>query len=427
MTTATVGGPSRVFPRRHLDGGPESADGRWPWSVTVSVAAATTGVALLSLLVVAGSTVPAWQLLGAPISVGAAVVLSRVRVELAIGVLGVALLAFFGPAYTATSGAGVWQMLGGFALFFGICWVTGSVGRQLELRWSAPWMAWYVAAVVIGLGFDAPITMLGIGWWLVGISFRHSAQLTARLHRRAIELAEEQDRFADEAVRLERSRIARELHDVVAHCMTVIVIQARAGRQLAEADAAAADEALDAILITAREAASDLDALVGVMDASSHPLTRNLLETLVQRAASGGADVRLELRGDPDDLEATEAAVAHRVMQEALTNALRHAPGSPVQVVVDCRAGLTVTVTNAAGTHGSPPTVGSGRGLAGIAERVAGLGGIAAWGPTSAGGWELSVRLSRRGGRPPIGRSDRWSPSSPRPSWPVPSPTPPSC
>lgn len=135
-------------------------------------------------------------------------------------------------------------------------------------------MVGYVAAVMIGLDFDAPITMLGVGWWLVGVTVQHREQLTARLQARADELTAEQERFAAEAVRLERARIARKLHDVIAHCMTVIVIQARAGQQLADLDPAAAVEALDAVVHTATEAELDLDTLVGVMDPPGSTLTR---------------------------------------------------------------------------------------------------------------------------------------------------------
>jgi signal transduction histidine kinase len=255
-------------------------------------------------------------------------------------------------------------------------------------------MVGYLAAVVVGLDFDVALAMLGIGWWVVGVTFRHRERLAGRRRERADELADEQERFADEAVRLERARIARELHDVVAHCMTVIVIQARAGRELAQVDPATADEALDAILATAREAETDLDALVGVMDGSAaRPPIQELLDSMVQRAASGGTAIRLELHGELGSLDAVRSAVAHRVMQEALTNALRYAPGAPVSIELDRRTGLTLAVTNGPGTPSASITAGSGRGLAGIAERASALGGTAVWGPTSAGGWRLAVSL----------------------------------
>lgn len=375
---------------------------RWPWSVTLAVAAVSALVPLVALVAIADAPnwsgtadSPAdWRVLAAPLSIGIAVVLSRIRVEAAVLALCLAVLTVVPAANQALSGVGVWQSVAGFALYAGVCWITGSLGRQLSVRWSTPWMVGYVAAVMIGLDFDAPITMLGVGWWLVGVTIQHREQLTTRLQARADELGAEQERFAAEAVRLERARIARELHDVVAHCMTVIVIQARAGQQLADVDPAAAVEALDAVLITAAEAERDLDTLVGVMDPPARALTRDLLETFIQRATASGAEVRLDLRGDPGSLDVHRAEVAHRVVQEALTNALRYAPGAPVSIELDCERGLHLAVTNEPEPTGAAPaTTGSGRGLAGVAERAAALGGTADWGPTPSGGWRLAVSV----------------------------------
>lgn len=376
---------------------------RWPWWATLAVAGATTAAPLIALLALSGpgqaadpsASATDWQVLAAPVSIGIAVVLARLRPDLAIGVVCLALLTVVPAADQALAAVGVWQSVAAFALYAGICLVTGSLGRQLPVRWSVPLMICYAVAVAVGLDFDAPITMLGVGWWIVGMTIQHRDAMAARLQARAAELAEEQERFAAEAVRLERARIARELHDVVAHCMTVIVIQARAGQQLAEVDPAAATEALDAVLSTSIEAADDLDTLVGVMEEpGDRTLTRSLLDALVHRATASGSDVRLDLRGDPDSLDVARSAMAHRIGQEALTNALRYAPGAPVTIELDCRDGLHLMVTNDPSPGAAPPaTSGSGRGLAGIAERAAALGGTAAWGPTPAGGWRIAVTV----------------------------------
>ena len=130
-------------------------------------------------------------------------------------------------------------------------------------------------------------------------------------------------------MRLERTKIARELHDVVAHCMTVIVIQSRAGRHLLDSDPAAAKEALDVIVAVAAEAEADIGALVKLMDPElTRPLTRSLLDELVTRAGATGATVTAEIAGDPAVLAPATAVVAHRVVQEAITNAFRHTPGA---------------------------------------------------------------------------------------------------
>lgn len=366
------------------------------WAVTWILAAVVCVVPATALLILTGAprSPTDWAALLGPAALGLAVVLARGRGDLATGVLTAAILTVIQPVYQVLTTLGIWQSIAGLCLYAGICWVTGNLGRQLPVRVSVWWMIALVVAIGWALDLDVPLAMLGIGWWLVGVTFRYHQQLTARLRERAEELANEQQRYTSEAVRLERSRIARELHDVVAHCMTVIVIQARAGQQQGEASAQSTIEALDAILGTSAEAETDLDTLVGVLDPHrAQQLTRDLLDGLVQRTRSGGTPVRLEVRGDPDSLDPARAAVAHRVIQEALTNALRHAPGAELTLSLDCRHALQMTIENEPADATAPPTVGSGRGLLGIDERVSALGGTVAWGPTEAGGWRLEVRL----------------------------------
>ena len=369
---------------------------RSPWTATWLVAILTFVIPEVAIWVVDGGpeTAAEWVARGAPLLVGLAVVLTRVRVELAATIVLVAMVTVFRSVDEVLASPGVWPTVAAIALYAGICWVTCSLGLMLPLRWSVAWMAGLAVATVWALSFDVPVTMLGVGWWLVGVTFRHHGQISARLRHRADELAAEQERFAAEAVRLERARIARELHDVVAHCMTVIVIQARAGQRLTDLDPDGAAEALDAILATAHEAENDLDTLVGVMDPHrDNPLTREVLELIVRRATAGGNRVDLVVLGDPDVLDRKRAAVAHRVVLESLTNALRHAPGADVCLSLDCRSAVTVTVENGPAVTDGPTDVGSGRGLVGIDERAADVGGTARWGPTPSGGWRLVVVL----------------------------------
>lgn len=392
-----------VAPRTQLSGRPAPGgattthtSGRSSWTATWLVAAIVGVVPEVALSVVEGSpqTGAEWVARAVPPTVALAVVLTRVRVELAVALLIVAVLTVFPSADVVLADPGVWQTVAAIALFAGVCWVACSLGFALPLRWSAAWMVGLGGAAAWALTLDIPVTILGVGWWLVGMTFRQHEQIGARLRQRADEIAAEHGRFAAEAVRLERARVARELHDVVAHCMTVIVIQARAGQQLTEVDPDAVVEALDAILATAREAENDLDALVGVMDPQQpRPLTREVLEAIVRRAATTGTRVDLSVWGDPDALDPDRAVVAHRVVQEALTNSLRHAPGADVSVDLDSRNGVTLTIENGPAAAGAGPGVGSGRGLLGIAERAADLGGTAHWGPTPSGGWRLVVGL----------------------------------
>lgn len=374
---------------------PQPAPGPAARRVTWLVAAVVCLVPEIAILVIDGLPSGAeWSARAVPVAVALAVVVTRVRVELAAAVLLLAVVTVFGSADSVLTAPGVWQTVASITLFAGICWVTCSLGFMLPLRWSAPWMAALAVATAWAVALDVPTTILGVGWWLVGVTFRQHTRIAARLQQRADELVAEQERFAREAVRLERARMARELHDVVAHCMTVIVIQARAGHQLAEVDQAAATEALDAIIATAREAEQDLDNLVGVLDPQpDRLLTRDVLEMIVRRATTAGRRVDLSVQGDPAAVTPVQAAVVHRVVQEALTNALRHAPGAAVSVTVDCRSGVTVTVENGPGATAAPPSMGSGRGLPGIAERVESVGGSARWGATPSNGWRLVVAL----------------------------------
>lgn len=371
---------------------------RTPAGTTASAAVVAIAVAVVpvvALVVVAGRPdgTAGWVALAGPVTVAMAILLTAVRIEAAAIALGVAFAACLGPGTTALAGSEQWSMVAGVAIYVGACWVTCLLGLRLPLGPSVGWLAVVVVAGLYGTGFDVPV-VLGVAWWLVGRALRDRQRVTDRLRARAAELAAEQQRFAEEAVRLERLRIARELHDVVAHWMTVIVIQARAGQQQADTDPAALPDTLEAIRSAAAEAAGDVETLTQVMAGQRRTLDAHTLAALVGRAAGAGTAVRWSVRGELDRLDPIWAAVGQRAAQEALTNALRHAPGSPIELTVDCRDGLCVTVENglpAPPVAGGPVTVGAGRGLLGLRERAAELGGHADWGPTPGGGWRLRV------------------------------------
>jgi signal transduction histidine kinase len=362
-----------------------------------AVAIAVAAVPVAGLLLVAGrpDSASGWLALAGPVLIGVAILLTEARIEAATIALGVALAGYLGPGTAALAASEQWSMIAGVAMYVGVCWVTCLLGLRRPLGPAVGWLALVIAAGLYGSGFDVPV-VLGVAWWLVGRALRDRQQVTDRLRARAAELAAEQQRFAEEAVRWDRLRIARELHDVVAHCMTVIVIQARAGQRQVDSDAAAVPDTLEAIRSAAAESARDIETLTQLMAGQRRSLDTRMLASLVDRATRAGAGVRLTVHGDPDRLDPTWATVGYRAVQEALTNALRHAPGSDIEITVDCRDGLTLTVENEeptpAGTTG-PVTVGAGRGLLGLRERVTELGGQAAWGPTSGDGWRLQVAL----------------------------------
>jgi signal transduction histidine kinase len=237
--------------------------------------------------------------------------------------------------------------------------------------------------------------MLTVGLWLVGRAVRSHRLLAANLRIRAFELESEREQFASETVRYERDRIARELHDVIAHSVSIMVIQATAGQRLTPGDPAA-DELLANIAGLVREATTDISGLTRLLNpALEHPLTQEHLEDLLARTAQTGVQLDFEIVGNVSSIPGHAARATYRILQEGLTNAIRHAPGAAIQVSVACGDGVRLEIVNhppPAGAVGIGQ-LGSGRGLTGLAERTAALGGTIHSGPVPAGGWRLSAQL----------------------------------
>jgi signal transduction histidine kinase len=238
--------------------------------------------------------------------------------------------------------------------------------------------------------------MITVGLWLAGRAVLAQRRLAARLRIRAFELESERERYAAEAVRYERDRMARELHDVIAHSVSMIVIQASAGQRLAPADAGAADEMLGNIAGLAREASADIAGLTRLLGpASDEPLARAQIEELMARTARTGVRLSYDVAGDLGQVRGPTAHVAYRILQEGLTNAVRHAPGAAIQVTVTCGDGVRIEIVNEPAPAGAAGLgdLGSGRGLAGLAERAAAVGGTFASGPVPGGGWRLRAAV----------------------------------
>ncbi len=254
-----------------------------------------------------------------------------------------------------------------------------------------------------GIAVFNPFIIVGIiGPFALGIVMRSRRRLADQLAARGAELEMERELFAAEAVRYERARIARELHDIVAHCISVMVIQAGAGQRLAGRDPGLAAEAFDAIGEAVQQAESEIGRLVELLGHEPGQRGRDgirLVDELVARAAAAGLAVTCRFAGPADELAEQASEAAYRVVQESLTNALKHAPGSPVEVVIEaCGPSVQITVRNgpsAAAASGLERT-GSGRGLTGMRERVQACGGELAAGPAEDGGWQVLVRLPRQ-------------------------------
>ena len=169
---------------------------------------------------------------------------------------------------------------------------------------------------------------------------------------RAQELEDERELFAEIALRHERARIASELHDIVGHAISVMVIQAAAGQRLVDADPARAKEAFAAISESARQGRKDLERLIELLGGRRRPgggPTCRWSTRWSTRAGRSGLNVTCRFEGDRDGVPEPVAHLAFRVVQESLTNALRYAPGAEVRIVISVDEGgrgLAVRVEN---------------------------------------------------------------------------------
>jgi len=251
------------------------------------------------------------------------------------------------------------------------------------------------AAFQIQLGFvDAPNLEIAIAtlppWW-GGLEVRRRRQLVRELARQTRKLEAEEEAFVRLSVERERARIARDLHDIVSHQLALIVIQAGAGRIAQPWQTDVAADRFATIHDAGIEALAETDHLVALLQAD--PSDRPHLAPLLDRARTIGARVVVA----PPDLALRPQleAIAHHITREALTNAMKHAPGAPlnIQLTLDDRA-LTITVHNGPVAASTPiADTGSQLGLHGIRERLAPLGGSLDAGPDGDGGFRLCATL----------------------------------
>jgi signal transduction histidine kinase len=250
--------------------------------------------------------------------------------------------------------------------------------------------------------FNPLLVMITIGPWLAGRIVLSRRRMTEQLQARNDELRAEGELFAQESVRYERARIARELHDIVAHCLSVMVVQASAGQRAAAAGRDGVAEALESVAEAAAQAQTEIGRLVELLSGEASagaPPRLQMVGELVRRASGTGLAVSCRFEGSCDRLAPAASEAAYRVVQEALTNALKYAPGAPVDITVRGQGGeVTVDVVNAAPRQrpSGLERAGGSFGLAGMRERVAACGGSLTSGPTPAGGWRVSALLPGR-------------------------------
>lgn len=242
--------------------------------------------------------------------------------------------------------------------------------------------------------FIAPFAVL-FAFWTVGALMRQARAKADAMAGRASQLETEQRLSLAVAHAEERARIARELHDVVAHSVSLMVVQAGAARQVVERTPHRAIDALEAVGETGRRAMQELRTILGVLgdsggDRDPQP-TLAEVGAIVETVREAGLPVSLEVRGTHRFLTAGLELAGYRVIQEALTNALRHSRLAPTQVVVEYRPHevmIEVLCDGPATASGS-----SGRGLAGMKERVGLVGGRIEVGPGIERGFNVRAWL----------------------------------
>jgi signal transduction histidine kinase len=234
--------------------------------------------------------------------------------------------------------------------------------------------------------------------WVIGLGWYRRFKHTVALEERALRAEQERETAARIAVAEERARIARELHDVVAHSVSIMVLQAGAVRTRLAVDQKDEREALLAVERTGREALTEMRRLLGAMRAereeaelAPQPGLGHLDELLAQVRASG-LPVELRVEGEPVALPAGVDLSAYRIVQEGLTNALKHAGPAHAQVVLRYGAG-GVEVEVADDGRGSATVASGGHGLVGMRERVKLFGGDFEAGPRNGGGFAVRARL----------------------------------
>ena len=238
--------------------------------------------------------------------------------------------------------------------------------------------------------------LIGAVTWGAGRMVRSRTRLAAELHEATARLAEAGEDEQRLAAVDERRRIAREMHDVVAHSISVMVVQAGGARRILTRDAGRAVEAATRIERTGREALGEMRHLLGMLSdgadraALAPQPTLGEIGELVARARAAGLPAVLDVRGERQPLSAGLDLAAYRIVQEGLTNAMKHAPGAVTTVTVSWAPhDLALEIRNAA--NGGVTSSG-GHGLTGMAERVRLYGGELQAGPAD-GGWRVSARL----------------------------------
>ncbi len=329
------------------------------------------------------------------------------------------------PVFFAVSGVAVLQWLSGAQL------MPANVGLLIALYTIAVYGEVKYSRIALGIGglgvlmataryyassdWRQQITMMVafgavvFGVWAFGERRRTRGLYVAQLEERAIQAERDRDREATLAVTNERTRIAREIHDVVAHGLSIMIVQADGGLYAADASPEQAKKALATIGDTGRASLTEMRKMLGLLKQDEQneldpnqprpqPGVSSLPE-LVENVREAGLTVDYEVTGTPRDLPALLGLTAYRIVQEGLTNTLKHAgPGARTSVTLDFgREMLTVVVTDDGRGGGVAPTSDPGHGLVGMRQRASISGGTVNAGPKAGGGYEVVAKLPYAG------------------------------
>ena len=368
-------------------GSVEYLPGRARWAAIVVFAVVTA----------AGAS---WLNPSAPVAAAGAVVAVGAAVPLVLGWRPVLAYAAVATAGIAMLGHGMSSNVGWFTVCLLACWCV-LAGRRFEAvaYWAGTMLLF--AAEWLWVRSDP-----GWGAWLAGVTLATAFSVLIRHDRdllRRLRLA--QAGLAEQARAQERNRIARELHDVIGHTLTISLLHVQSARLAVEHDPADAGRALAEAERLGRECLAEVRTAVGMLredDAAdrSAPLPgASGLPALVEQFRAAGADVTLTVEGDVAGLPATTGLAAYRIVQEALTNAAKHAPGAPTEVrlqVAPSEATLTAD-TRAVPGRGTGADAGPGLGMVSMRERAESVGGSCEAGPGGRG-WLVRARLPLTGG-----------------------------
>jgi len=275
-----------------------------------------------------------------------------------------------------------------------------SLGIALAGFWTAAALP-PTAGPIYVLGDALWATGITVGVWGLGRALRKRRLLTLTLAERAGRLERDQEERSRLAVADERSRIARELHDIVAHNVSTMVVQAGAGRRVVERDPSRAGEAFASIENAGRQALAEMRRLLGILRTDREGLalapqpSLAHLGDLLDRVRETGLPVKLTVVGEPRPLPAGIDVSAYRIIQEGLTNTIKHAGRAHAEVVVrygERDLGLEV-LDDGRGSDGAANGGRGGNGLVGMRERVTLYGGSLETGSLREGGYAVRARL----------------------------------